>query len=175
VRVFGDSIPKGEDRAAVFARVIDGFREVSAYAATAGVTIIMETHGDFTHSSDVRAVHEGVGSPAFAILWDAHHTFASGHEAPADTWAALGPWVRHTHLKDSRPDGEDRRYVLLGSGDVPVQQQVEILVKGGYKGYYCFEWEKKWHPEIEDPAVAFPHYAKTMTAYLEAAGVRPAI
>jgi sugar phosphate isomerase/epimerase len=172
VRVFGDSIPKNEDRATVLARVADGFRDVSAYARTAGVTIIMETHGDFTHSADVRAIHDAVASDAFAILWDAHHTFAAGHEAPADTWAALGRWVRHTHLKDSRPDGADRRYVLVGTGDVPVRQQVDVLVKGGYRGYYCFEWEKKWHPEIEDPEVAFPHYARTMSGYLEAAGVK---
>jgi sugar phosphate isomerase/epimerase len=146
---------------------------MAAYAAKANVTILMESHGDFTRSADIRAVHEGVASSAFAILWDAHHTFAAGGEAPADTWSALGTWVRHTHLKDSRPDGKERRYVLTGSGDVPVKTQVDVLAKAGYKGYYCFEWEKMWHPEIEDPEVAFPHYAKTMAAYLDAAGVKP--
>ena len=45
--------------------------------------------------------------------------------------------------------------------------------KAGYQGYYCFEWEKKWHPEIEDPEIAFPHYAKLMAEYLTAAGVKP--
>jgi hypothetical protein len=55
-----------------------------------------------------------------------------------------------------------------------VKEQVAVLAKAGYKGYYCFEWEKKWHPEIEEPEVAFPHYAKTMAKYLEAAGVKPA-
>lgn len=173
VRMFGDKIPAGESRQSAIARVADGFREMADYAGKAGVTVLMETHGDFTHSPDIRAVLDGVGSPAFAILWDAHHTFAAGHEQPAATWAALGTWVRHTHLKDSRPDGNDRRYVLTGEGDVPVKAQVDVLVKGGYKGYYCLEWEKKWHPEIEDPEIAFPHYAKTMTAYLEAAGVTP--
>ena len=173
VRMFGDKMPAGEDRATAIARVVDGFREMSAYASKAGVTVLMESHGDFTHSDDIRRVHDGVASKAFAILWDAHHTFAAGHEAPAATWAALGQWVRHTHLKDSRPEGADRRYVLTGSGDVPVKTQVDVLAKNGYKGYYCFEWEKKWHPEIEDPEVAFPHYAKTMTTYFEAAGVKP--
>jgi sugar phosphate isomerase/epimerase len=173
VRLFGDKISAGEPRAAAIARVVDGFHRMADYAEKAGVTILMESHGDFTRSADIAAVHDGVKSDAFAILWDAHHTFAAGHEAPAETWTALGTWVRHTHLKDSRPEGTDRRYVLTGSGDVPVKQQVDVLVKGGYKGYYCFEWEKAWHPEIEDPSVAFPHYAKTMTEYLAAAGVEP--
>jgi len=67
---------------------------------------------------------------------------------------------------------EDRRYVLLGTGEVPVKEQVRVLAGAGYKGYYCFEWEKKWHPEIEEPEVAFPQYAKTMAEYLSAAGVK---
>jgi hypothetical protein len=57
---------------------------------------------------------------------------------------------------------------------VPVQGQVKVLAGAGYRGYYCFEWEKKWHPEIAEPEVAFPHYAKTMAGYLAAAGVKPA-
>jgi len=55
---------------------------------------------------------------------------------------------------------------------VPVKAQVKTLAAAGYKGYYCFEWEKKWHPEIEEPEVAFPHYAKTITEYLREAGVK---
>ena len=34
------------------------------------------------------------------------------------------------------------------------------------KGYYGFEWEKGWHPEIEEPEVAFPHFVETIGAYL---------
>ena len=64
------------------------------------------------------------------------------------------------------------RYVLTGEGEVPVRETVRVLVEGGYKGYYCYEWEKKWHPELEEPEVAFPHYARTMTAYLSAAAAR---
>jgi predicted xylose isomerase-like sugar epimerase len=63
--------------------------------------------------------------------------------------------------------------VLLGAGDVPVKEQVRVLAAAGYQGFYCFEWEKTWHPEIEEPEVAFPHYAKTMAAYLAEAGVQP--
>jgi sugar phosphate isomerase/epimerase len=172
VRIFGDKISPDEPRDAVFARVIDGFRQMASYAKPAGVTVIQETHGDFTHSNDIIAIHKGVGSDAYAVLWDAHHTFTAGHEQPADTWASLGRWVRHTHLKDSVPAGADRKYVLTGTGDVPVKAQVKTLAGAGYQGYYCFEWEKKWHPEIEDPEVSFPHYAKTMADYLKEAGVK---
>jgi sugar phosphate isomerase/epimerase len=173
VRVFGDSIPAGEPRDAVLARIVEGFQQLCSHGASAGVTVIMESHGDFTHSSDIEWIRAHVGSDAFAVLWDACHTFVEGQEQPAATWRVLGPWVRHTHLKDSKPAGSDRRYVLTGTGDVPVKTQVEVLAGAGYKGYYCFEWEKKWHPEIEEPEVAFPHYARVMTDYLKEAGVKP--
>ena len=173
VRMFGDKIAADEPRDAVFARVIEGFQQMAAHAKPAGVTVLMESHGDFTHSKDIAAVLTGVASDAFALLWDAHHTYVDGHEPPADTYAALGRWVRHTHLKDSTPAGAERRYVLTGTGDVPVKSQVQTLAAAGYNGYYCLEWEKKWHPEIEEPEVAFPHYARTMAEYLKEAGVKP--
>jgi hypothetical protein len=46
------------------------------------------------------------------------------------------------------------------------------LVKTGYRGYFNFEWEKRWHPEIEEPEVAIRHYADAATDYLRSAGVR---
>ena len=69
--------------------------------------------------------------------------------------------------KSARAAGEERRYVLTGEGAVPVRETVRVLRNGGYKGYFCYEWEKKWHPEIEEPEVAFPHFARVMTGYLE--------
>ena len=172
VRVFGDSIPKGEPKEEVLKRVEDGFRKLAEYAKPEGVTVLIESHGDFTSSADLREILTRVGSEHFALLWDAHHTFVAGHEQPADTYARVGKWIRHTHLKDSVPAGDDRRYVLTGTGQVPVKEQVRVLAKGGYAGFYSFEWEKGWHPEIEEPEVAFPQYAKVMGGWLDELGVK---
>jgi sugar phosphate isomerase/epimerase len=173
VRVFGDKIPEGEPKEEVMKRVVDGFQQLAAYAKPAGVTVLIESHGDFTHSGDLENILTRVDSPQFDLLWDAHHSFVAGKEQPAETYARIGRWIRHTHLKDSKPDGAERRYVLIGMGDVPVREQVKVLASHGYKGFYCFEWEKKWHPEIEEPEVAFPQYAKVVGGYLAEAGVKP--
>lgn len=173
VRVFGDKIWPDEPKDQSLARIAEGLGELGGHAAGSGVTVLIESHGDIVTSPLMKQVLEAAASPAVALLWDAHHTAVVGKEDPADTWAALGRYVRHTHLKDSRPEGDgQRRYVLTGTGDVPVRKTVQVLAAAGYKGYYCFEWEKVWHPEIEAPEVSFPHYAKTMAAYLEAAGVK---
>jgi sugar phosphate isomerase/epimerase len=171
VRVFGDKVPPGEARADVIARVVDGLRTLGAHAKGSGVSVILESHGDFADAPSLKTILDGAAMPNVALLWDAHHTVVLGKETPAQTFSVLGSYVRHTHLKDSRPEQDGVRYVLTGSGTVPVKETVAVLVKAGYKGYYCYEWEKAWHPEIEEPEVAFPHYAETMRRYLSEAGL----
>jgi len=166
VRVFGDSLPAGQPRADVLSRVVDGLRTLGAYAKGSGVGIIIESHGDFTDSPTLAELLTRSAMDDVALLWDAHHTFVDGKEQPAATWSALGRYVRHTHLKDSKPAGSDVRYVLTGTGTVPVREIVRVLKRGGYQGYYGFEWEKTWHPDIDEPEVAFPDYAERMRAYL---------
>ena len=166
VRVFGDKVPAGEQKRDVMARVIDGLRTLGEHAKGSGVMVLLETHGDYTDSPTVVELMKGASMDTVGLVWDAHHTFAAGKEQPSASWAALKPWVRHTHLKDSVPEGTEVRYVLTGKGTVPVREQVRLLKAAGYKGYYGFEWEKGWHPEIEEPEVAFPHFVETIRAYL---------
>lgn len=173
VRVFGDRFPEGEDRAAVLRRVANALRIVGVHASGIGVRVLLETHGDFVRSPTLVELIERVGSSSVGILWDAHHTFVFGEEEPAETVRQLGPYIYHTHLKDSVPapggDPEARRYVLTGTGEVPVDAQVEALLAAGYDGDLSFEWEKRWHPEIEDPEVALPHFVRTVRGYVGSA------
>ena len=171
VRVFGDKYLPDEPKTALVDRVAAGLRELAAHAKGSGVEVIIESHGEVTDSATLKAILTAAGDGA-ALLWDAHHTVVASKEAPADTYRALGQWVRHTHLKDSRPEGVDVRYVLTGTGTVPLREIVKVLAGAGYKGYYSFEWEKKWHPEIEDPEIAIPQYAKVMREYLREVGVQ---
>jgi sugar phosphate isomerase/epimerase len=172
VRVFGNKYVPSVPRDQILAHIARGLRELGDYARERNVTVLLESHGDFTDSPTLRELMERADSPAVAILWDAHHTFASGKEAPEETVRQLGRWIRHTHLKDSVPAGGDRRYVLTGTGDVPVRRQVEELARNGYAGYYSFEWEKRWHPEIEEPEVAIAQFATVVGGYLRDAGVQ---
>jgi sugar phosphate isomerase/epimerase len=167
VRVFGNKIEGPREE--VIARVSSGLHELGEYARPRNVTVIIESHGDFTDSPTLKEVLMRADSEGVALLWDAHHTFAASHEEPEFTVAQLGKWIRHTHLKDSVPEGKDRHYVLTGKGDVPVKRQVEALVKINYTGFYCFEWEKVWHPDLLEPEVAFPDYVKVVSEYLRQA------
>jgi len=152
VRVFGDKYLEGGDRSATLERVSAGLHELGEYARGSRVTVIIESHGDFTDSPTLLKILKAAASDQVALLWDAHHTFVAGKEQPADTFKALGRYVRHVHLKDSKPDDKgEHHYVLTGTGTVPVNEQVRVLAAGGYQGFYCFEWEKVWHPKSSSP------------------------
>jgi sugar phosphate isomerase/epimerase len=165
VRVFGNNIVEGREQ--VIEHVGKALRQLGEYAGQKNVTVIIESHGDFTDSPTLHAILESANSPHVGLLWDAHHTFVSGKEDPALTVSQLGKYIRHTHLKDSVPQGNDVHYVLTGRGTVPVKRQVEALTKIGYGGYYSFEWEKVWHPDIEEPEIAIADYARVVTQYLK--------
>jgi len=160
VRVFGNKIEGPREQ--VLARVASGLHELGTYSGGRGVTVLIESHGDFTDSPTLSEILTRAASPSVGLLWDAHHTFVSGKEDPQFTVQKLGRYIRHTHLKDSVPAGDGRRYVLTGRGDVPVRKQIEVLAATGYTGCYTFEWEKVWHPELEEPEIAFADFAEFM-------------
>jgi sugar phosphate isomerase/epimerase len=169
VRVFGSStdsahpvVPSEHLRA----RVAAGLHELGEYAGPRKVAVILESHDDFTSSATLSDVLHRADSKSVALLWDAHHTFAESNEDPKFTVGQLGPWIRHTHLKDSVGKDGDRKYVLTGRGNVPIKGQIAALRSIGYKGFYCFEWEKVWHPDLEDPEIAIADYARAVAEYL---------
>ena len=166
VRVFGNEYVAGVPRDQMLAHIAGALHGLGDHANGKGVTVLIESHGAFTDSPALLEILQKADSPNVALLWDAHHTFVSGKEQPEDTVRQLGRFIRHTHLKDSVPAGNDRRYVLTGTGEVPVKRQIAALAKIGYRGFYSFEWEKRWHPEIEEPERAIAHYATVASEYL---------
>jgi sugar phosphate isomerase/epimerase len=165
VRVFGGKeesdrsrLPDQETKA----RVAAGLHELGNYAGPRRVKVLLESHDHFTATPSLKDVLHAANSHHVGLLWDAHHTFADSNEEPEFTVKQLGPWMGHTHLKDSTGSGEDRHYVLTGRGNVPIRRQIESLRSSGYKGFYCFEWEKLWHPDLEAPEIAIADFARVV-------------
>jgi len=68
-------------------------------------------------------------------------------------------------VKDSREDFTARlgyRYVKIGKGEIPLRDALTLVQRNGYDGWLTLEWEKRWHPEIEEPEVVFPHFVKSI-------------
>lgn len=162
IRVFGDSIPEPALEAQITDQVVDGLQTLGTYAEERGVYVLIESHGDFSQSRRLAAVMERVNSPAVGILWDMHHPWRFHGEQLAESYKAIGPWVRHVHLKDSIRTENGFRYTLPGEGEFPWAEALALLQRAGYQGWLSFEWEKKWHPQIEPPDVAFPRFVEVV-------------
>ena len=93
------------------------------------------------------------------------HTNRVG-ESPADVLDAFGERIINVHLKDARRDGGAWHLIPLGEGDIPVRDGLRRLHDAGYNDFVSVEWEKKWHPELAEPEVAFPHHIRLLREYV---------
>jgi sugar phosphate isomerase/epimerase len=169
VRVFGgalpDSAPDRQARMDSAARVLEGS---IARAERLGVAIGLETHDSFSASAVVAELLALVPAGAVGAVWDSHHPHRMG-QRPAEVWADLGARTLLAQVKDARRDtarSDGWQLVLLGQGEVPVREILRLLYGGGYAGWISVEWEKRWHPEIEEPEVALPQHLSVLSAWL---------
>jgi sugar phosphate isomerase/epimerase len=183
VRVFGGKLAvdraERQEQLRAAARVLESSVPL---AQRLGVAIGVETHDDFSASSTVAELlalfdSEGAGAEGtdpewVGAVWDSHHPYRVG-EQPADVYVNLGRRILLAQVKDARriarAEGDDWQLVLLGQGEVPVRQMLGLLAAGGYRHWISVEWEKRWHPEIEEPEVALPQHLALLTKWMEVA------
>lgn len=162
IRVFPNNFPKDKSQEAVIDNIVHGLTLLGDYAKDTPVTVLMETHGDLVKIADIKKIMELTNHKKVGLIWDIVNMWSVTREPPAQAYAALHPYIRHTHIKDAITTAAEPQYTLLGKGDTPVFEAIRLLLKSGYKGYYSFEWEKLWHPEIAPPEIAIADYAKVM-------------
>lgn len=172
LRVFGGANSAGTDPEEGTRWVADSLRRVAKQAEEAHATIVLETHDDFASSHRVAQVIKLVDSPAVAALWDSHHPYRVG-ESAQEVMQQLDGHIAHVHVKDARrvvSDATKWQLVLMGEGEVPVHEQLQILHKHRYSGSISVEWEKRWHPEIAEPEIALPQHIKWLRAVEKSLG-----
>jgi sugar phosphate isomerase/epimerase len=167
VRVYGGKVPDGYTVETIMPYLVENLRSIGDEAEQYGVTLVLETHDDWTDSSVFKTLMDEVNHPRVRVLWDLHHPYRTNGEPIDATFQNLRPYTDRIHVKDSRanPDGS-HTYTLLGEGDTPVRRGLDLLVESGYTGYATFEWEKRWHDELAEPEVAFPQFVQKMREWL---------
>lgn len=163
VRVFGGHPGLDDTDADALNGVVEALTELAPFAQAYRVTLVLETHDAFSTGARVAEALRRVNHPSVGALWDFQHPFVHG-ETPAQTFAYLAPFLRHTHVRDIR----EGMLCLLGEGEIPVREMIALL-KGLPEErslYLSLESEKRWQPQVAEPEVVLPHYAATMRAYL---------
>ena len=168
VRVFGGALPADRAERQEQLRAAAGVLEACVpLARRLGVAIGVETHDDFSASSVVAELLAMADPDWVGAVWDSHHPYRVG-ESAADVYANLGRRILLAQVKDARrTPGGDWELVLLGEGEVPVSQMLDLLAAGGYQGWISVEWEKRWHPEIAEPQVALPQHRRVLAEWME--------
>ncbi len=173
VRIFGGGDLSKNTRAELAKVGCDCIESILALDGAGDIKWVFETHDLWIKSTDCKLLLDAIPHPAFGALWDTGHTSRVGGETPAQTFAAIGPRVGYTHIKDALYDPkhpqamEDGwRYVIPGTGQLPLADSLHLLIDNGYTGWLQFEHEKRWHPELPEPEVIFPAFVKWVKTIL---------
>ena len=175
MRIFGGGDLEKHTRAELAKTGCDMIEEILALDGARDILWVFETHDLWIKARDCRLLLDSIPNKNFGALWDMGHTFRAGGETPAETYASIGPRVGYAHVKDAvfdpnHPqamrekfaDGEvfGWRYVLPGTGDLPLAESIALLKTNGYDGWLLCEHEKRWHPDLMEPEVIFPAFVK---------------
>ena len=135
-----------------------------------GVEVWLESHGDFARARDtLRHPRAASARRPWACVWDPANAFELG-EAPAEGLrrprAARAPRAREGHRapagrRGGRTPGRRR---FPGAASSRRERVLAVLQAAGYDRWVSFEWEKRWHPAIEEPEVALPHFIRWAAA-----------
>jgi fatty-acyl-CoA synthase len=165
IRFFAARNPPELDLERSIQAVGEMLAQLAEHATAAGVKIGVETHDEFASSATVARALALAPSPAVGAIWDMYHTARMG-EPPAQAMDAIGDRVINVHLKDGRRTTDGWQLLLLGEGEIPVKEALGLLHERGYDDFISVEWEKKWHPEIPEPEVAFPQHLALLQDYV---------
>ncbi len=157
---------------------IKGCKAVTEYAMENGIVTMIENHGFFCQDSDrVEKIVCGVGDPNFGVLFDCGN-FLCADENPVVAAGKLANYVKYVHAKDffirsgmgydpgcgffRTRGGNYLRGTIVGQGDAPVKQCVEVIKNSGYDGYFSVEFEG-----IEDNFQAVEQGLKNLRMFAE--------
>ncbi|MFF2908485.1 sugar phosphate isomerase/epimerase family protein [Paenibacillus sp. NPDC057934] len=149
VRLFCGRIATEDSRESATNRVIAALGQLAPIAQREGITLLLETHDDWSAPHTLAELLRRVNLPGLGVLWDVLHTQHEGNASPAEVAHILGPYIKHVHVHDGaagpkRENGHPQ-YLAIGSGDIDHAEVIHALQAIGYTGYLSGEWFQ-WEP-----------------------------
>ena len=119
-----------------------------------GVSILLETMGDLSHTERALDVINLFGSAALGVCWNIRESYFRGKEDADTTIQTLGAYIGYVRIGDCK-GSED---VLLGDGDLPVKDFMNALKSLNYDGFLCVDWNQ----EISSEDIVLTHFVSFM-------------
>ncbi len=150
IRVFGGTVPRGEDEEAVARRVVEGIESLLPHAVAKGITLALENHGGITATpKQLLRLVQAVKAPdgGFGVNLDTGNFHG---DDPYAEIAQLAPYAVNVQVKTeiSRKGKKE---------DADLSKIVDILRDARYSGYVVLEYEA-----AEDPMKAVPRHLKRL-------------
>jgi|BEDMetMinimDraft_2_1075160.scaffolds.fasta_scaffold05441_2 sugar phosphate isomerase/epimerase len=147
-----------DDAQSATSRVAKALNAAADFAEKNGVKIMIETHDDVAKLENLMLLL-GKLDERIKLVYDPANMIAAG-ERHDEVFPKIRGRIAHVHIKDFVVKEGKRVYCRPGEGIVPIPEILRSLKGIGFTGYVSVEWEKMWHPELEDSDVILPVYLK---------------
>lgn len=120
-----------------FARLVETYKKIAAIAQEKGITLVLEQLQPYEsnlviHLQDIKRVLEEVNSPALYVCVDVV-AMAVANETLEEYFEQLGAdRIKLIHFADTC-------HYILGDGELPLQEYIDVLEKYEYKGIVDLE------------------------------------
>ena len=115
-----------------------------------GVNLLIETRGKYAETSKILDVINAFETAVLGVSWDIRQTFFNAKETADQTIQTLGAYINYVRIGDKK----DGKNVLIGDGDLPVEEFMNALKSLNYDGFVCAEW----NDEITDEDIVLTHF-----------------
>ncbi len=120
-------------------------------AEKADIQILVETVGYLSETENVIDIINFFSSAVIGAAWNIRGTYFGAGESAETTIKSLGAYIKYVRLGDMKDD----KTVLIGEGDLPVDQIIGALSSLNFDGYIC----AAWNDEISDADIVLTHFA----------------
>ena len=126
------------------------------HAEMSDMRILFETTGFLADTQKVIDIINYFSSAAIGVSWNVRSTFFAGGETAETTIKTLGAYIKYVRLGDMK----DGKKVLIGEGELPVEQLINALSSLNYEGYICVAWNE----EINDADIVLTHFSNYISS-----------
>ena len=120
-------------------------------AEKADVQILLETVGYLSETENVIDIINFFSSAAIGASWNIRGTYFGAGESAETTIKSLGAYIKYVRLGDMK----DGKTVLIGEGQLPVDQIIGALSSLNFDGFIC----AAWNDEINDADIVLTHFS----------------
>ena len=121
-----------------------------------GVLMLIETVGKFAKTTKVLEVLNYFKTSALGVSWNVRETYFNGKEMADDTIQTLGAYINYVRIGDKKGD----KNVIIGDGELPVEDFINALKSLNYDGFICADW----NDEITSQDIVLTHFTNYMNA-----------